>query len=46
MTEDGSLYYNYTNKGSVYQFDLSKLTPEERQKFSRLNDRQKLRFIT
>ena len=46
MTDDGSLYYNYSNKGSVYQFDLSKLTPEERQKFSRLNDRQKRRFIT
>lgn len=46
MADDGSLYYNYSNKGSVYQFDLSKLTPEERQKFSRLNDRQKRRFIT
>lgn len=48
MTESdtGSLYYNYTNKGSTYQFDLSQLTPEERRKFNRLNERQKMKFIT
>lgn len=46
MSEDSSLYYNYTNKGTTYQFDLSKLTPEERLTFQKLNDRQKRRFIT
>lgn len=48
MTESdtGSLYYNYTNKGSTYQFDLSQLTPEERRKFNKLNERQKMKFIT
>lgn len=46
MSKEGSVFYNYTNKGITYQFDLSKLTPEERQKFSRLNDRQKRKFIT
>lgn len=46
MSVDSSLYYNYTNKGTTYQFDLSKLTPEERLTFQKLNDRQKRRFIT
>lgn len=46
MSEDSSLYYNYTNKGTTYQFDLSKLTPEERLTFQKLNDRQKRKFIT
>jgi hypothetical protein len=48
MTEnlDNSIYYNYSNKGANYQFDLSQLTPEERHKFMKLNDRQKMKFIT
>lgn len=39
-------YYNYTNKGQTYQFDLTQLTPEERKRFMKLNERQKMKIIT
>lgn len=39
-------YYNYTNKGQTYQFDLTQLTPEERRRFMKLNERQKMKIIT
>ena len=39
-------YYNYTNKGQTYQFDLTQLTPEERRRFMKLSERQKMKIIT
>lgn len=46
LNESLPQYYNYTNKGQTYQFDLSQLTPEERKRFMKLNERQKMKIIT
>lgn len=37
--------FRYTNKGAVYEFDTNVLSDEEKQKFRKLNDRDKVRYI-
>ena len=38
--------YKYTNKGQTYEFDLDELTDEELEKFERMTEKQRMRFIT
>jgi hypothetical protein len=37
--------FRYTNKGAVYEFDTNVLSDDEKQKFRKLNDRDKVRYI-
>lgn len=37
--------FRYTNKGAVYEFDTNVLSDEEKQKFRKLNDRDKVKYI-
>lgn len=37
--------FRYTNKGTVYEFDTNVLSDDEKQKFRKLNDRDKVKFI-
>ena len=38
--------YTYYNKGKKYEFDLDELTVEELEKFEKMTEKQRLRFIT
>ena len=43
--EEGNFYIFY-NKGKEYKFDLDELTDEELEKFEKMTEKQRMRFIT
>lgn len=42
--DDGN-YYQYSNKGVIYKFDLDQLTLDELRKFDKMSEKQRMRFI-
>ena len=44
-TEDEGNYYQYSNKGVIYKFDLDQLTLDELRKFEKMSEKQRMRFI-
>ena len=45
MSETEGNFYKYTNKGTIYNFDLDQLTLDELRKFEKMTEKQRLRFI-
>lgn len=45
MTDSEGNFYKYTNKGTLYNFDLDQLTLDELRKFEKMTEKQRLRFI-
>lgn len=45
MSDTEGNFYKYTNKGTIYNFDLDQLTLDELRKFEKMTEKQRLRFI-
>lgn len=45
-SEEEGNFYIYYNKGKEYKFDLDELTDEELEKFEKMTEKQRMRFIT